>query len=298
MTTSRKVFIYQGAGVGPLSTADLNSLFTTSKDIFPSRPDVTLRNFDFNMDDLTDPVFVVPGGSTSLIGNKLKSQMDKVKIHFKENFSYVGICAGAFLGAPDADLFVTTHRLSKENSKKFEPAKPFSSTKKLGIALNMIDDYQAFGAFYPDDSHLNAPPKELMPYRVTLSFVQSKRELSQLYIAGPAFIPSEEKQSSEIVATYVNHKNYTLYSNGKYQPNKPLTAIVRKQFEKKQGGIFLAATHIETCVPDSKLLTLFNQNSIKNAALDKEDYDLLIKEQKDTRTQIECLLQESLKLRS
>jgi len=297
MADSRKVFIYNAEGTGPLSTADLNELFTTGENIFTNQPDVSLRNFDFNVDGLENPVFVVPGGSTSLIGKKLKPQIDKIKSSLGENFSYVGVCAGAFLGTTDAQLYYTTHELDSIY-RTYQPAVFVGSTKTMEMALGMIDGHEAIGAFYPNDSQLGATPKTLMPYHVTLSLTKDNKQLSQLYVAGPGFISckkDEEKHSSEIVATYVDHRNYTVYGKQKVDQ---LAAIIRTSPQEKKGGRFLSATHIETCVEKSKLLNLFKSDGKNNASLNKNEHDLLTKEQKNLKSQVESLLHESLKLHS
>lgn len=297
MSGSRKVFIYNSAGAAQPSVDDLNTLLTTSETIFPSRPDVVMRDFAFRFDGLSNPVFVVPGGSTSAIGTKSKAEIERIKHHFKDDFSYIGVCAGAYLGAANADLFYTTHKL-EQIGMGFEKAPYFYSTQDIEVAFNIIEDYQAFGAFYPDLSHLGTPGKVGMPYRVSVSLSETQKELSQLYLAGPALVshkPPEVKSSTEIVATYVGYRNYTLFRKDK--SDKPLAAIVRTSPEEKIGGKLLAATHIETCVENSALLKLFKSSTPANAALAKEEYELLVKEQQDTRKCIESLLKDTLQIR-
>jgi glutamine amidotransferase-like uncharacterized protein len=297
MSESRKVFIYNDIGTAQPSVNDLNKLFLTSESIFPSRPDIVMGNFAFNMDGLVDPVFVVPGGSTSAIGLKLKPQIDRIKYHYKKNFSYIGVCAGAYLGAANAELYLTTHRLD-QLGMGFEEAPYVVSTQNAKIALNMIEDFQAFGAFYPDQSHLGTPRKEVMPYRVSLSLSATQKELSQLYLAGPAFVSRQmpdEKSSTDVVATYVGYRNYTLFKQN--TSDKPLAAIVRTLPEEKIGGKLLAATHIETCIESSELLSIFKSGTSANAALGKETYRLLVEEQEGTRAFVESLLRDTLKVR-
>ena len=139
---TRKVFIYNATGTWPLGVDDLSTLFTTSEKIFPDcQPDVMKCDFNFNMSGLLDPVFVVPGGSSTVqIGMKLKEQIAKIKSHYGNNFGYVGVCAGAFLGASDAELFVTSHKINDKNPDSFEPPQNFVSTKKTKLAFNVLEN--------------------------------------------------------------------------------------------------------------------------------------------------------------
>lgn len=287
---SRKVFIYNGFGTGPLSTEDLHTLFT-SETIFPSRPDVTLSEFNFNMTGLTNPVFVVPGGSTLQIAHKLKSPIGAIKSHFKEDFGYIGVCAGAFLGAAEAELYLTTHELDS-HSGQFEVL-DLDPPKKMKIAFNMIENYRAVGSFYPSQCYLGIPPKEFVPYRVSLAFDQTELPLSQLYLQGPAFFSSrlrEEKSCSKVIATYAGYEKYHLF-NSHLKPSLGIpAAIVHTPAQEKRGGRLLAATHIETCVKQSKLLAFFKEN------IPEKDYNVLISEQKQAQHCVENLLRDTLKL--
>jgi glutamine amidotransferase-like uncharacterized protein len=297
MSESRKVFIFNGEGTGPNSTADLNELFSTSGKIFPVRPDVSATHFNFNMDGLSDPVFVVPGGSTSVIGRNLRPAMDKIKNNFGKKFSYVGICAGAYLGTADAELFYTTHKLDKEK-QQFEPAFFIWSTAQAKAAFNLIDDYKAYGAFYPDNSHLYSLPKDLMPYQVTISLTENNLDLHQFYQSGCLFLPAENHQAptSEIAAVYANAHQYRFFSKKNLPlPAKP-PAIIRQLPTENTGGTFLAGPHIETtCVDNSRLLNLFKESSPKNAALPSTQYNLLVNEKNKAKPYIESLLQETLR---
>ncbi|WED41966.1 BPL-N domain-containing protein [Legionella cardiaca] len=285
---TRKVFIYNDIGTGPNSTSDIKELFT-SKDIFSSTPDVLEKNFDFNMDGLSNPVFVVPGGSTTLIGHRLKPQMDKIKIQFKDRYGYVGVCAGAYLGVSDAELFHLHYEPMKENPK----ASFLCSTNTIKIALDMINDYGAFGAFYPNEKHRFETTKELIPYRVSISSTKTNREFSQLYVAGPAFYPIDDKPRAQVMAYYKNSNQYTLFSNSHSNFNS-LPAIICRAPTEKSGGKFLAATHIETCIKNSKLLRFFKQEGLKHNSLQEGEIEILESEQELARGEIELMLKEAL----
>ncbi len=298
MPDTRKVIIYNGPGTAEISVDDLYTFFITSEKIFPSRPDVLKDDFDFNLSGLTDPVFVVPGGSTSAIGMRLKPQIDKIKSHFQENFSYVGVCAGAYLGAANADLYVTTYDLDETGKKFLEPLY-ITSTTRVKIACNIIENYRAIGAFYPNNNYLGATLKKRIPYRVSLAMNYSHKELSQLYLEGPGFISDskgEEKTSSDVVATYMGYEKFSLFNTEPTKTIKSLAAIVRTPPQHKIGGKLLVGTHFETCVQGSKLLSFLEKERPCNAALAKEEYALFLKEQKETQTYFESLLSDTVKL--
>lgn len=296
MSETRKVFIYNGTGASFDSALDLNELLSTDK-IFLGRPDVALTDFNFNMDGLSDPVFVVPGGSTSAIGYILAPIMTKIKMKFGDNFSYVGVCAGAYLGAADAELFYTTHKLDNKR-QEFEPACFIWSTKEQNYAFSIIEDYKAYGAFYPDNTYLYSPAKMLMPYKVDISLSENNVELNQLYVSCPLFLPDEKHSSSrtEVAAVYTNASQYRFFSTQNLPLSSKPAAIVRQLPKENADGKLLAATHIETCVENSRLLHFFKESSENNIALPESQFTLLSDEKKTAKPYIESLLRETLKV--
>ncbi|MBX3708289.1 MAG: hypothetical protein KIT56_04435 [Gammaproteobacteria bacterium] len=297
MAASTKVFIYNAQGADQESVNDLKELFTTSKKIFPHSPDVQENDFNFNLSGLSNPTFVVPGGSSMWIGIAIKPVTDKIKFDLDGNFNYVGICAGAFIGTENAYLSHANHTLNL-NSTFNEPSFLYT-TQEIKTNLAIISDYEAAGAFYPNDSHINTPQKKMyMPYRVNLSLQHSNQRLEQLYVAGPGFIPlakQSSEQPSEVVATYADRESYTLnYNKTTTKTMDSLPAMIRKKPQGKQGGIFLSGTHIETCVKGSKLLKFFETSTKDGASLSKTDYETLENEQDKARDIVESLLGKTL----
>ena len=138
-----------------------------------------------------------------------------------------------------------------------------------------------------------------MPYSLPIAFNQSKRPLPLLYLHGPALFLSGDAKASgeEVVATFVEGENYKK-SNSHFSAlaDKPLAAIVRKLPTEKSGGKLLSCVHIEACVPNSSVLKFFQYKTPQSPALKKEEYDLLVSEQKETREQVETLLRDTLKV--
>ncbi len=292
MAMSNKVFIYNGEGTNPESVNDLKELFS-SDNIFSTHPDISLCNFKFNPIGLSTPTFVVPGGSTTVIGRFVKPELSRFREIFEEDYNFVGVCAGAFIATENADLFIT-HKI--DNSSTLLPPSYLFSTPALQANINIIDDYQAVGSFYPNDSYLHDQPKCNMPYRVSL-LTEKKQTFSQLYLAGPGFFSSRQTNSqSEVVATYINRDPYVFNYPSEKKEFKQLSAMIRsKPTDSRRGGRFLSGTHIESCVPYSKLLNLFKSDSEKTKALKKNDYEILINERQDTQNFVESLLADTLK---
>jgi len=291
MAMSSKVFIYNAKGASSPSAEDLKELFS-SKNIFVKKPDVQLSDFNFDPSGLSTPTFVVPGGSTIALSHYIKPRIDKMRGIIKNDFNYVGICAGAFIGANSADLFHTSHQYNDQQESLDEPSFLFTIDENMN--LNLVTDYKAVGAFYPHDGHKNpAPKKQYMPYRVNLTLAETKEDLPQLYVSGPGFFSTNRRPQSSVVATYADCNTYTFpYEKEKMQINSFPAMISSKPSEGK-GGVFLSGTHIETCVPNSKLLTFFKSPGLQNAPLNALDVSAL--EQAEARATVESLLSKSLK---
>jgi glutamine amidotransferase-like uncharacterized protein len=302
MRSSAKVFIYNGPGSAPQSISDLQELFS-SENIFPCKPDVSITPFDFNPTGLNFPTFVVPGGSTSTMGRSLKPSMDKIKLELKEQFNYLGICAGAFIATIDADLFFTMHEYdNNSNYGRLSPPIFFTTTRKEKANLDFISDFKACGAFYPNDTYLYQKDgsKDYMPYSVNISFsqTQSQQILPQLYVAGPGFfsLPNVNRRS-EVIATYHDKSRY-IFSYSKHE-NKCITnfpSIIRKKPQDQEGGVLLSGPHLEACVTNSKMLSFFKSSSPENPALKEEEYENLLENQAQTKTLVENLLRETFSM--
>ena len=288
MTASTKVFIYNGLGASALSADDLQALLT-SNTIFSSRPDIKLCDFNFNAAGLSKPLFVVPGGSTSIIGNQLKPKLATIEETLGKHYHYLGICAGAFIGTHNADLFITSHK-QDTNGNQHQPPSFFMTTQEVSAELNLLSDFKAIGSFYPNDSYLRQPPKKYMSYRVNVNLSESGEKLAQLYVAGPGFVALNKEgtnQHTEVVASYAERDSYTFpYENSKVSV-KQFPAIIRQLPTEKQGGVFLSGTHIESCVKNSAMLGFFKQASTDNAALNDADYRALEAEQDKSRMVVE-----------
>jgi glutamine amidotransferase-like uncharacterized protein len=291
MASSTKVFVYHSHGASPQSAGDLKELLLTSSNIFAQRPDVQLSDFNFNVTGLTIPTFVVPGGSTNAMASVVQPFINDRRniLGDKFNFNYVGVCAGAYIGAESADLFHTPHKRNRL-LERYEP--PIFLDVPNNNSLGLIPDYKAIGAFYPNDSHERSFPKDITAYRVELSLDEKKEKLAQLYVGGPGFAPLENSTSdgTKVIARYADNNSYTFeYTKTEKKTIEHLPAMVRRK------GVFLSATHIEACVPNGEFLKFFKSSGETHNGLHKRDYDAFISEQDETRQTVESLLRQTLK---
>jgi glutamine amidotransferase-like uncharacterized protein len=296
MSSSTKVFIYSDDSTSSSSAEDLKALLA-SKTIFGSTPDVTLSDFNFNPSQLTRPVFVVPGAvSSTRVGLALLPKMAKMRAELQEHFDYVGVCAGSFLATQLADYYVTLHDYNVATQNFDNPMLLMDDIKNLGV----VKDYKAVGAFYPNNGYAGQSSVQVvMPYRVTLSLPSLGATLSQLYVSGPAFIQAEEKAApvtSTVVATYADKQTkYPFFTPTQFVPAP--AAILSQPATSTQGARFIAGTHIESCVPDSKFLKFFEKDHPEwdCGKLPEDAMQAFKKEQSESLATVEALLGAVLK---
>jgi glutamine amidotransferase-like uncharacterized protein len=227
------------------------------------------------------------------------------------NFNYVGVCAGGFLGANQADLFITSHFLNKADKLEAPIFHDTYSNNEDPPTFNLVPDYKAVGSFYPNDNYQLCPTySTYIPYRVNLSLTENGRDFSQLYVGGPLFSPIKNTGQSSIVATYIERKSYVFpYVSYVFPPGekykmittyKTITnpaAIIAKPSSENTGAVLLSGTHIETCVRNSQLLTFFKTCGMHHAALKDQEYDAFVSEQEETRSCVESLLATNMLIR-
>jgi glutamine amidotransferase-like uncharacterized protein len=171
------------------------------------------------------------------------------------------------------------------------------SSQEIDANFGLITDYQSIGPFYPNDNPPNSSKKHI-PYSVNLSLMESNKKLRQLYVSGPGFFSEVNQPKTKVVAAYADCKSYRFQYLTKDITINNLPAMICREPDEKTGGIFLSGTHIETCVPNSKMLNAFASGDKDCAALTKEDYDQLVAEQTETRVKVESTLSRAFMLRS
>lgn len=303
---SNYVFIYDGRGVYSESGMDLKELFSTHQ-IF-HHPVIRECDFNINFDGLNSrPTFVVPGGSAGVIGGTLigakpeHKAINNIKAKFGDKFNYVGICAGAFIGTDSAEVY---NLGSVENSAEDAVQSPkFNNTSLLDIGMNIgvMPDYKAIGPFYPHGKRANESSTYFVPHRVKLTFQFGTTAIHpQLYVAGPGFVRTNNvtDQRTETVAIYSDQNRYVFF-NGQHHKNEieNMPAIIRRIASKKEGGRFLSGTHIESCVPNSKVLSDFMIATNNNAVISEDDLLVLRQTAATTHKTVEALLKETLRPR-
>jgi glutamine amidotransferase-like uncharacterized protein len=264
------VLIHNGDGVGPKSRDDLKKLFE-EYNIYPST-DVRLTNFTGNFSGLEpkQTTIVLPGGSVCNMGISLQAYQTKIRDFFDRGCNGVFICAGAYLATNNADIFKNEY--TRKNEGEFNElsyqANIYSCSKAtefLEYNLNIVSDYKAMGPFIPNDAYRNTPPAVNLgasvrkPYCVSLFHEEASFSFNEIYAGGPGFKPitAQAEERYEVLATYQERSLYTFFQ----PPGKPTEVIenMPAMIRAKDRGVFLSATHIETCVEDSKLLKLMQE---------------------------------------
>src|SRR3990167_349743 len=105
MCSSTKVFIFNNQAVADECAADVGTFLRESSGIFAGTPDVVEFNAPFNTDGLKCPTFVVPGGSMLNLHDDVLDVFTAIRnSKVREDFNYIGSCAGAFLGAGSMEV--------------------------------------------------------------------------------------------------------------------------------------------------------------------------------------------------
>ncbi len=294
---TKKIFIYEDKYSAEYSLPDLKTLFSTTE-IFSSRPDISFYgSYTFNMDGLVDPLFVIPGGLTYMMVSGGVAQMSLIRAKLGDKFDYLGICAGGMLATGAADLFTTNHQWDPhkvvQNPSYIGTLEDYSTVPRgRPCNVNLFPDFKAIGAFYPNYSRFMVnTTKSFVPYRVTLD-LSGGRKLDQLYILGPAFIPTDTttEEKSEIVATYEGHSHVFEYAPTvrKFFDYPP--AIVAKRATETRGARMITGTHIETCVKGSVLLGMCEKDNDITVGLPSDDFKKLVEQQEDTQKEVVGML--------
>lgn len=281
MSASNKVFIYKDQYVSCSSAIDIATFFRESKGIFDSKPDIIEFDPSFrNADGLKIPTFVVPGGAATLMTQKLLPIFKLVQENstVKNEFNYVGVCAGAFAATQVMNTFVGSpyfvHYLDRDG-------------------LNLVNDFKAVGAFCPVDT-VNPSQKQFVPYVVTERMNHSGHMMKQLYVNGPGFFSVKDMPVlSEVIATYEDRQAYDFAFPKEKIKYEKLPAMVRRKANETHGGIFLTGTHFEVCVDESQLLAHCLYGVDKFAAL--SDKDALLLQDKSDRDSTNRVMQDVLR---
>lgn len=253
---SEYVFVYAGTGSGPNSREDLKELFT-NYGIYAD-PNVCFSELRENFTGL-DPkqmTIVLPGGSVSDMGGALQPLQPQLKSLFTQGCKGVFVCAGAYLACSNTDLFRDNYCFNS-TTQQFDPLKYAYSTvndpSRGDISLKLVDDYQAYGTFIPNNSYqsYSGPLHASMykPYQVKLNWQTTECTSSQLFLGGCGFQSLNTRSSTEdIVATYADSQKYSFFypQTGSTKTLSSLPAIVKKP------GLLLSGPHIEACVDNSR----------------------------------------------
>jgi glutamine amidotransferase-like uncharacterized protein len=291
MFRSEKVFIYRNPKFTcSESVDDLVKLFSSDR-IF-NHPDVQVGDLNFNASGLSYPTIVVPPGTATFIGQNVKPAIENIKYHLGAQFNYIGICAGAFVGAEDGDLCADWDR---ETLTRNNPAQHFLSLSDISANLNLISDYKSVGPFFPNDKEKEL--KKDIAHSATLNLESIQKKLPFLYVSGPGFFNTKKgaRSSTEVVATYADCESYAFAYEEQREEITSLAAIVRKRQEKNQGSVLLSGVHIEACVKDSKFLRLFAESTPEISALKPAEHDQLVEQQEESQQIVETMLRETLR---
>ncbi len=206
----------------------------------------------------------------------------------RENFNFVGSCAGAMLGA-DAEIF------TRAPSYRYLFSHQNDATK-------LIDDYRAIGAFCPVES---VYPVTLqgdnidIPFSVSLDMPGFRRSSKQLLINGPGFfaVKPPEEQTSDVVAIYSDKKNHDYRTKTLTITIEKMPAAISRKPTETRGGVFLSGTHFYASVENSKMLSACKETSKSVQGLPEDDYSGLtdLAERENTRIAVELLLRRTLK---
>jgi len=269
------VLIYNGSGVGPKSRDDLKTLFE-AYNIYSSA-DVRVTNFSDNLEGL-DPkqtTIVLPGGAVYGMGCSLRDHKAKIKDFFDRGCNGVFICAGAYLATNNADIYRNVY--TQKNAHEFNPLPYEFNIPEMN--LNIISDYKAMGPFIPNDAYHALPPTVNLSYNIRKPYCVMLWDeglgvpFNEIYAGGPGFKPlsAQAEERYEVLATYCDRSSYSFF-----QPKKPVETIrdMPAMIRAKDRGLFLSATHIETCVEDSQLLKLMQDGGEVSIPLPGvNDYD-------------------------
>jgi glutamine amidotransferase-like uncharacterized protein len=261
---SKYVLIYNGEGAGPNSTHDLKELFSTTE-IYDEAPTITYTHFESNFDELApqDVTIVLPGGSVSEMGRNLSPYQDKIKYFTDRGAKGLFICAGAYLATQHAEMFSDTY-IFKPETAKFD-ALPYTSNTShyfgQQLSLNVIQNYHALGPFIPNDNFIPAYHEGLelhasigKPYSVSLEInpgLELKETHStEIFFKGCGFERINESPSSEVVAIYKDSRHHSFF----YPQSKTTKTLENLPAIIREGKFIASGVHLETCVPESKLL--------------------------------------------
>lgn len=318
-----KVFIYSGDDVLPDYAANAHHLYhkygvlTHSRDdlkeLFSSghifdHVDVTYTTFEGNFDGLKvsvdNPTLVFPGGNAWKIYGTSLSHHPKIAELLSQGWNYVGVCAGAYLAGHEMELYQTPYQF---NLNAYAPP-TFSCSQQL---FGVCHDYNALGPFYPDPTHYlwqicreKLPAEQVAnaaitkPYVVSITFADQQR-LPALYVNGCAF----EKRAAvpdqhTVVASYPDNR-YAFF-NPHTRSHKTFTtmpAIIHQRVsdDHRRGGMVASGIHFETCVPNSKMLSLFSDpHNAHTIALSSQEIQSLHDSREQAETMYTTLLKETL----
>lgn len=269
---TRKIYIYNGEGAAKFSAADLFEFFTTNK-LFESQ-DVAYFSDEFNINQLKCPTIVVPGArSTTVLSGYLMPIMNTFKSELNYNFNYIGVCAGAFLGADDVQIHLPSYEL--KNNGDYTDLSYLWKTDSFGL----VNDMLAIGTFYPVEGkrYKNVKPFTPVPYRLTIDFSEDCLSPNQLFVHGPGFFDkSPTKQRAK--CRYMDKASYRFQDRHFEQ----LCSMVYEPHTDKEGARFLFGTHLldAQAVKNSKMLGACNpQGGASPNKLTQADYDAFVAEQ-------------------
>ena len=299
MSSSHKVFIYNGAGSAEFSVPDLKELLS-SEVIFGSKPDVTLTTFDFNPAGITNPTIVIPGGDTFAMKDGMHKAVSLIESHVGQRYNFIGVCAGAFAATVITELFTQNRNEYKEMSADRPPCLADEVTRGTGgFNLNLISSYKALGPFYPNSSFDNFIPRAYVPYITNVRLANGK-VLPQFYVAGAGFVPeTKDANNSEcsVAATYSDQRYNFFYPKRYEMKDYTLVDMLARRATPERGALFLSGTHLEACVPNSKFFAAFQPINSLCYPLDFRTHAKFLANRESSHRNTEELLSETFKPR-
>lgn len=294
MFSSYKVFIYNGLGTSGESASDLKQLLENDS-LSIGHPDVTFSDYNFNSSGLNayKTTFVIPGGSTTIIGSVLKNKFQGFNESIGAHYDYIGICAGGFAGVTDAELFIPSHKIRPDY--QYEDPMYFASTRDANANISLSTDYKAIGPFYPTAKISEIKANKLfVPHAVELNLMGTVHPLTALYVSGPAFTTSSSQTMNYVIADYqLDHPVTFKFNKNKTEHYTKLHSIVCSQRTEQHGMRLFSGVHLEASVENSKLLKVFDQEGPKHARLEADEYEKLIKTQPESHATAETILRKA-----
>lgn len=244
MSRDRKVFLYNGPGSGPLSTADIKEMLYLER-LVQRGNIVETPNFQHDYSQLpAGSIFSIGGGHANKIQVSLTVDgFNSIKAQLNQGHHYLGICAGAAVCFEKAGHMIPPSFL------------PPDDLSRPLLTLGQFDGYYTPCLYEPQsgafETHID-PKSRLMTFPTMLSsfpFPYDDPNIAYgLYISGIGFSTSKFTEHYYRDATTLSKKGYA----GEALDPIGLGASALKESENHSNTLIFG-THPETCYPTSQL---------------------------------------------